>query len=181
MIISLLPPSDTHRSSFHRLQKEYKRQKNKQACSPQAPPPGDHGNSVACGQWVQFPAPASSFLSLFPGTILQKGSAPPPPAHQHTPSHLLSDAAPRLAVKGPVRPFITTSQHLGSRAVHYPIPWPADLPLHCAIVWSLRGSTQWPPPPNMFYRCVVRHGSALRLAGFVHCLGLLRRRPRRMR
>lgn len=67
-----------------------------------------------------------------------------PPSLQHTPSHLLSDAAPCLAVQGPVRPFITTSRHLGSCAIHHPITWPADLPLHCAIVLSLRGSTQWP-------------------------------------
>lgn len=44
-------------------------------------PPGGHGNCVPLGQWVQLPAPASSFLSLFPGAILQKGrwpSASPP-------------------------------------------------------------------------------------------------------
>lgn len=89
-----------------------------------------------CSFLLLLPLSCLCFLVLF-----SRKEVPPP---QRTPSHLLSDAAPCLAVQGPVRPFITTSQHLGSCAVHHPITWPADLPLHCAIVLSLRGSTQWP-------------------------------------
>lgn len=94
---------------------------------------GGHGNCAAFGQWVQFPAPASSFLSLFPGTILWKGSRP----SEHSPlphRHLFSDAAPRSPLYGPVWPFVKTSQHLGSSAVRRPITCSPDLfipSLHC--------------------------------------------------
>lgn len=70
------PLCERRDSYFQSLQTE---QENELApCAPW----GGHGNCAAFRQWVQFPALASSFLSLFPGTILQKGSWPsvsPPP------------------------------------------------------------------------------------------------------
>lgn len=131
---------------FHRLHKEYKGKKN--SCSPGAlPAPPARRPWQQCCVCTMGAVSCSCFL--FPVSVSwyyspKRKLLPSLPPFQHTPSHLLSDAAPRLAVKGPVRPFITTSQHLGSCAVHHPITWPADLPLHRAIVLSLRGFAQWP-------------------------------------
>lgn len=113
--------------------------------SPGAPAPPAGWPWQQCCVWTMGAVSCSCFL--FPVSVSWFYSPErklPPPSLQHTPSHLLLDAAPCLAVQGPVRPFITTSRHLGSYTVHHPITWPADLPLHCAIVLSLRGSTQWP-------------------------------------
>lgn len=60
------------------LSSSHFRLSRKMNLAPCAPWDG-HGNCAAFRQWVQFPALASYFLSLFPGTILQKGSCPPPP------------------------------------------------------------------------------------------------------
>lgn len=87
--------------------------------SVRCPPWGCHSNS---GQWVQFPGLASLFLSLFPGTILHKGSYP----------LLLYSRTLRSPLYGPVRTFIKTSQHPGRQPLAPPITWPFMPSRHCS-------------------------------------------------
>lgn len=107
-------------------------------------PWGGHGNCAAlsdngCSFLLPLPLSCLCFLVLFSKKeVGPQWPTPPPPPPPH---HLLSDAALCNPLYGPVWPFITTSQHLGSLVVRCPITCSPDLSFHHSIVLTKKGYT----------------------------------------
>lgn len=87
-----------------------------------------YDDCIAFGQWVQFPVLTSSFLFLFPGVILSKGSWP-----WLAPRN--SDAASCIALYGPGWPLIKAFQwqrKCGVQSANHTLPEKKN----CLLCWS---------------------------------------------